>query len=207
MGKEKIITVWTNKGGNAKSSISLAFSLEFGFPIVTNDTASPIGEILGEGWAIVLDLDEDIPEDILTSGDKVLFDLGGKAEDRVVIAAQHSDVIIMPIIHRSRWEMDVFKLSVDAMLDINPNIVLVAAGTKPAQLKKTMQELSHCYPNLPLLEISESTAFTRMAEEGKSIKDICSDEPFLAHHYAKITKQLHKLMQVAFEVSENAKAA
>ena len=136
-----------------------------------------------------------------------MFDLGGKAEDRVVIAAQHSDVIIMPVINKGMLDMSVFKKSVNAMMMINPNIVLVVAASDLIPFKKTKEELNHLYPQMPVVEIKKSTAFAKMCDTGKSITQICTEEPFLAHHYSKVLKQLHGLMAVAFEVCNKQKQA
>ena len=203
----KRITIWTNKGGNAKTSIAIGISKEFNFPVITNDTASPAADVLGEDWAIVLGLDEDIPQEIIESDQKLVFDLGGKAEDRVVIAAQQSDVVIMPVINNSMLDMSVFKKSVTAMLEINPNIVLVVAACKAGEFKATEAELNHFYPGLPVVEIKQSTAFAKMCATGKSISEICKEQPFLAHNYGKVLKQLHHLMEVSFEVCNAQKKA
>lgn len=200
--KAKRITIWQAKGGQGKTSLALAIAFEFGFYVVTNDTLSPIADILPEGEGYSLSPGEDfppVPEDI-----RLIYDLGGKTEDRVITAAKNSDVVIMPLIYNNPIEMQVFLESVAEMADVNNKILLVVNACKPRAFAKTkaiIQEALKDIGDFPIVEIKETSAFRQMVEQGMSIKELCESSPLLQYHYGQVNRQVTNLMTEAFKAA------
>lgn len=201
----KRITIWTAKGGQGKTSLALAIALEFKFLVVTNDTHSPIDQVLPEGDAMRLSPGEAFPE--VPRSEKLIYDLGGNSEARVIDAAKDSDIVIMPVIYNSPQEMQVFINSVAEMLEINPNILLVVNACKKGAFQKTFEIINGFYPQLPVAEIRHSTVFSRCVEDCKSVTDICKANGLDSYHFTPVKRQLHALMRQAYQVCTQQKAA
>ena len=200
------IAIWTNKGGQGKTSLALALALEFDFPVMTNDFHSPIDSVLPEGDAYHLQPGEDFPA--IPAGNKVILDMGGNAEARVVAAANNADVILMPVIYNSPQEMKVFLESVAEMKQHNPRIVLVVNGCKRGKFKSISEIINNYFPQFPILEVKESRAFARVVEEGKSIAQMMNENPLNRFHFKEVHRQLSFLHEVlCFESANSAKAA
>ena len=199
------ITVWSPKGGQGKTSLSLAIAMEFGFLVVTNDTHSPIDEVMPEGHAMRLAPGEAFPE--IEEGDKLIYDLGGNSEARVIEAAKQSDAVIMPVIYGSEFEMQVFLEGVAEMLAINPKILLVVNGSDKRKFGATCEIIAEHFPDLPIVEMKKTSFFSRMIVEGKSISDICNSNPLLNFHFKSVKAQLAALVTAAFDVAHSAKVA
>ena len=198
----KRITIWSPKGGQGKSSLAIAIALEHGFYVVTNDTLSPIADILPEGEGYSLAPDEAFPP--VPAEIKLIYDLGGKSEARVITAAQDSDIVIMPVIYNSPLEMQVFLEGVAEMAQINKNILLVVNGCKPRAFDKTsaiIKEALSDIGNFPIVQIKETTAFRRMIEQNMSIKELCESSPLNEYHYKHVSRQMTSLMTAAFEAA------
>ena len=199
------ITIWSPKGGQGKTSLALAIALEFSWLVATNDTHSPIDEVLPEGEAVRLLPGEAFPE--IEAGDKLIYDLGGNSEERVINAAKLSDAVIMPVIYNSPFEMQVFLEGVAEMMQINPSIILVVNGCEKGKFKSTREIITGFFPTLPIVEMRKSRAFSRVIEDGKSIGDMCKDSGLDNYHFSPVKRQLHALMQLAFKSCQPAKAA
>lgn len=194
----KHITIWTPKGGQGKTSLAIAIAMEFSFLVVTNDTHSPIDTILPEGEAMRLAPGEAFPE--VPRNVKLIYDLGGNSEARVRTAGANSDVVLMPVIYGSPYEMQVFLEGVAEMMEINQNIILIVNGCHRGKFESTCEIIREFY-DLPIMEIKHSRAFARMIEEGKSIGDMCKANPLTNFHFGGVRKQLHALMRDVFEMT------
>ncbi len=199
------ITIWSPKGGQGKTSLALAIALEFKWLVVTNDTHSPIDEVLPEGEGVRLSPGEDFPE--IEDGDRLIYDLGGNSEARVIQAAKLSDAVIMPVIYNSPFEMQVFLEGVTEMMDINPNIILVVNGCEKGKFKANCEIIENFFPQLPIVEMRRSRAFARVIEDAKSIGDMCKQSGLDNYHFGTVKRQLHALMQQTFRVCQQAKEA
>lgn len=198
------ITIWSPKGGQGKTSLALAIAMEFKFLVVTNDTHSPIDSTLPEGTAMRLAPGEAFPD--VPKSEKLIYDLGGNSEARVISAAKDSDIVLMPVIYGSPYEMQVFLEGVKEMLAINPNIILIVNSCPRGKFGDTCEIINQFY-DLPIIEIKQSRAFARMIIEGKSIGEMCSTSKLSNFHFGSVRKQLHGLMRDIFELSSTAKVA
>ena len=201
----KRITIWSPKGGQGKTSLALAIALEFKWLVITNDTHSPIDDVLPEGEAMRLQPHESFPE--VPRSEKMIYDLGGHSEARVIEAASDSDVVIMPVIYNSPFEMQVFLEGVAEMLEINPNILLVVNACEKGKFKTTAEIIQGYFPQLPLVEIKKSRAFSRIIEEGKSLGEICANNGLDHYHFIGVKRQLNTLMTQAFKICTQRKEA
>lgn len=56
------IVIWNLKGGQGKTVLALSLAMLKGFYVVTNDVRSPIDEILLEGRAHRMGINESLPD-------------------------------------------------------------------------------------------------------------------------------------------------
>lgn len=196
----KRITIWSPKGGQGKTSLALAIALEYEFLVFTNDTHSPIADILPEGESYALAPDEEFPE--LTGDFNLIYDLGGKSEERVVTAIKDSQVVIMPVIFNSPLEMQVFLEGVEEVSKITKNIILVVNGCKPRAFKNTKEIIQTALEDIgtfPIFEIKDTSAFRNVVENGMSIKELCESNALHNYHFKLVYKQMRQLMTEVFD--------
>lgn len=201
------ILIWTEKGGDGKTALTCALAFEFDFSVITNEHRSPLAQIFPEGDVLVLEKDEPFP--FVPEGNRVIFDCKGAADDVVIGAAENADIIIVPVKDHSDAQLLMFLESMAAMIPHNPNIIMVANAVPRGKFSKTRQRIAEHYPDLPLIEIKESSAFNWVSNEGMSISQLMKEKPASCSAFASIRDQILDLAQViAFEATQKkAKAA
>ena len=118
------IVVFSLKGGVGKTSIALTYALETGYPVVTNEIESSLGQVLPEEQFMEVGFDESFPE--LEEGTKVIYDLGGFLDHRMVDLLQSKKtVVIVPWVEGTINEQR-FHKTIDLLSDYTDNILCVA---------------------------------------------------------------------------------
>lgn len=200
------IAIWTEKGGQGKTSLALAIALEYDFPVITNDLKSPIDKVLPDGDAYHLATNEDFPE--VPVGNKIIFDLGGKAEDRVTTALYNSDIVIIPVIYNAPQEMTGLLESISEAQRHNNNIIIVVNGSKRGKFQTTAEIIRGHFPDYPILEVKETRAFAWIVDLGLPLSKIIEGEPLGERYFREAYRQLAHLMTVIeFEAGNSAKVA
>lgn len=200
------ILIWTEKGGDGKTSLASALALEFDFSVITNEHRSPLPQILPADDVTVIGKDDDFP--VVPVGNRVIIDCKGAADEAVGPAAQNSDVIIIPVKDHSDAQLYMFLESMSAMMNHNQKIVMVANACERGKFGKTSQRIKKFYPDLPLVEIRDSKAFSWVMNEGKSISTLVKEIPIGCSGFAGVRDQILGLAEiVAFEATQPASEA
>lgn len=184
------ITVFTLKGGQGKTSISLALALSYDFLVITNDEYSPIDKVLPKGHVKHLKQGEvlpSVPDDV-----DLIFDFGGYPDGRVIDALGCSDWVIVPVIYDSPLEMQTAIKTIREVEPYNNNIVLVVNKTHKGTFE-TASAILDGFVKYPMFEIKQSTAFSKMVSEGKSIPQLMADNFLLGYHYKVPSQQIEAI--------------
>ena len=161
--------VYTLKGGAGKTRIALTLAKITKSLIVTNDYSSSLGKYLGEKEFVRLRLGQDIPA--LKQNHRVVFDMGGYPDPRIMDIAKKVDVIIIPFF----CEVDYLQSAVDTMREletVNKNIILVHNKAKKENIEKTKKLFREIYKrNYPIFEISESAFVADILSRRKTVEE------------------------------------
>lgn len=183
------ITVFSIKGGQGKTTISLALATLYNFYVITDDEFSPIDSVLEADNAIHLAQDENLPA---WPNRGLIYDFGGYPNERVIDAVNASRWVIIPVSYRSPLDMQTTLSTIEEIEQYNKNILLVANQTRPDSFESTCAILQSYY-DYPIFEIKDSAAFVRMVEEKQSIEQLIAQKFLYSHHFEKPLEQLEAL--------------
>ena len=117
------ITIFNLKGGQGKTTLSLALATLYNMYIVTNDEYSPIDEVLGDKKVYHLDEGENLPE--VPENINLIYDFGGKPDPRILEAVNHSRYVIVSVFYKSPLDMQTTINTIQELEPHNPNILIV----------------------------------------------------------------------------------
>lgn len=188
------IVVWNLKGGQGKTVLSLAIAMLQGMYVVTNDVHSPIDEVLGEDRAIRIGIRDKLPGVPLEID--LIFDFGGYPDTRIIEASKAANCVVVPIIYESPLEMQV---TINALAEIEKytnRIIIVLNKAKQGDSERARLVFSEFGYDYPILEVKQSTCFSRAIEHKISLQQMVDENPLLSFHYSKPLDQVRKLIEV-----------
>jgi len=186
------ITVFNLKGGQGKTTVSLALALSYGFLVVTNDEYSPIDKVLPKGHAKILKHGEQLPA--VPNEVDIIYDFGGYPDARILSAMEKSQWVIVPVIYDSPLDVQVTIKSVREIEKHNKNILLVANKSKPEDVE-ALQNIFKDFFSYPLLRIKKSTAFVKMIKTKQSLQELTENNMLLRHSYKEPLEQIEAIKQ------------
>lgn len=190
------ITIFNLKGGQGKTTLSLALATLYGFYIATNDEYSPINEVLEEGRVKHLEQGEDLPE--VPEELNLIYDFGGHPDTRVIEAVKQSRFVIIPVHYKSALDMQTTINTVRELEPYNKSIVLVVNLTQKETFEKASKVLREFF-SYPIFEVKESTAFIKIVDQKKSIKELMDDNFLFRYHYKKPLEQIENIAEYIFK--------
>jgi hypothetical protein len=185
------LIVWNLKGGQGKTVLSLNLAMLEGMFVVTNDVHSPIDDVLGEDRTLRLSMRDPLPD--VPAEVPLIYDFGGYPDARIIEAAKTADHILIPIIYESPLEMQVTINAVAEIERYNPNILIILNKAKPGDYERAQQVLGQFY-EYPIMEVKQSTAFTRSIEQKKSLQELVDGNALFSFHYSKPLEQLRAII-------------
>jgi len=186
------ITVFNLKGGQGKTTVSLALALSYGFLVVTNDEYSPIDKILPKGHAKILRHGEALP--VVPDDANIIYDFGGYPDERILSAMKKSNWIIVPVIYDSPLDVQVTIKSVREIEKHNKNILLVANKAQQKDLD-SLKKIFDDFFSYPLFRIKKSTAFVKMIKNKKSLQELTQNNSLLLYNYKEAIEQLEAIRE------------
>ena len=184
------ITIFNLKGGQGKTTRSLSLALLYKFLVITNDEYSPIDKVLSKGHVKHLkqaDPLPSVPDDV-----NLIYDFGGYPDSRLIEAVQSSNLVIIPIIYESPLDMQTTIKTIREIEQHNRNILIVVNKTQKTDFLKSKKVLDEFF-SYPILEIKKSTAFVKMVEKKKSIKELMKDSYLFSYHYKTPLEQIEAI--------------
>lgn len=186
------IIIWNLKGGQGKTVLSLALAMLEGYYIVTNDVHSPIDEVIGEDRALRMGMRDPLPE--IPEGIDLIYDFGGYPDARIIDAAKHADMVIVPIIYESPLEMQVTLNALGEIEKYNDKIIIVLNKAKPGDYERAKLVFEQFDIHYPVFEVKQSTAFSRAIEHKKSLQQLVDENPLFSFHYSKPLEQVRAIL-------------
>lgn len=107
--------------------------------------------------------------------ENVIFDFGGKPDERLLDVAEYVDFIIVPIAYQSNSELQLTIKNINALMERNKNIILVINNTELADAKLVNAALSAVFEDITILEISHSKYIRRLANEGTTVFEVAQN--------------------------------
>lgn len=186
------IVVWNLKGGQGKTVLSLNLAMLEGAFVVTNDVHSPIDDVLGEDRALRLSMRDPLPD--VPAEIPLIYDFGGYPDARIIEAAKTATHILIPLVYESPLEMQVTINAINEIERYNPNITIILNKAKAGDYERAKEVLGQFY-EYPILELKQSTAFSRSIEQKKSLQQLVDESPLFSFHYSKPLEQLRTIIR------------
>ena len=182
------------KGGQGKSSIALNLALTLDANVISNDIMTQIEDVLPEDNFLNIGKNDDFPD--IEENIDVIYDLGGWIDERTVKVIKSADLIIIPMINgimNNKTSLN----SIEQVKKFNKNILIIANKTKKDDFNVITTLISKYFPedNFPILELKETTAFEKILEREKSIKDIVSEDKLLRFNYSRVIEQFNAILE------------
>ena len=184
------ITIFNLKGGQGKTTISLALALNYGFLVITNDEYSPIDKVLPTSDVKHLEQAEKLPA--VPDEFNLIYDFGGYPDERLLDAVALSDWVIIPIIYDSFLDMQTAIKTIKEIELYNKNIIIVINRTHKGVFEKAKAVLDG-FVKYPMFEVKQSTAFIKMVDTGKSIPELMAHNVLLKYHYKAPAEQIEAI--------------
>ena len=187
------VVFWNLKGGQGKTTLSLSLALLYGYGVITNDSHSPIDRVLPDKKALKIPQDEKVP--IVKKGQKVIYDFGGYPDNRIIEVIKKAEYIVIPIIYKSPFDMQMTIDSIKEVQVYNKNIIVIANATKKGDFERVKSTIGE-FSQYPVLEVKESTVFIKSLEKSKSIKELMESSRLFEYHYRKPLKQVEAIYKL-----------
>ena len=159
------IATYTIKGGTGKSALSICLSLENDLGIISNDALFPYDHYIKDDNLLVVNPDEDFPS--IPSDMKVIYDLGGYADQRVIEILKAVELVIVPMLTGDE-QQEICRRSIANIAQFNKNILVVAN----CYTEKEFAELPKKFEGFPLLWFAKTKALDRIKEHKKPLSKI-----------------------------------
>jgi len=132
-----------------------------------------------------IDLEENIEKDLLfhfpndtkidmNFSGNIIFDFGGKPDDRLMAIAESVDVIIVPLSYQSDSELELTVKNLNTLIEVNNNIILIINNTDKADAKriKTALKFNPQFKKIKVLEINHSKYIRRLANDNQTVFEV-----------------------------------
>jgi cellulose biosynthesis protein BcsQ len=198
------ITVFTQAGGEGKSTISLnlLYTLkEAGIPdvkIVTNEQSHGLQNLLSPDEFIVIpERGAKLPP--LPDGGVLIFDFAGKTDERIKQAVTMSRHVLVPTKGESNNKIEQFTATVDDLSDFTDKITIIISEFKKAKKSRLLTQAQDYLLKYPTYPIKESEAFRNLWEEGRSVRAMCADGGLNLRNYGEANTMFNNLVKHLFK--------
>lgn len=102
----------------------------------------------------------------------MIFDFGGKPDERLLQVANYVDIIIVPIAYQSISELQLTIKNINALKEQNTNIVVVINNTDNSDAKLVTMTLNATFPDIPVFTINHSKFIRRLANNNQTVFEV-----------------------------------
>jgi hypothetical protein len=106
----------------------------------------------------------------------IIFDFGGKPDDRLMTIAEFVDVIIVPLSYQSDSELMLTVKNLNTLMEVNKNIILVINNTDSidADRVETALKFNPNFEKVKILKINHSKYIRRLANDNQTVFEVAS---------------------------------
>jgi cellulose biosynthesis protein BcsQ len=167
MGKK--IAVFSIKGGEGKTAISLYLAQQLKYGLITNEIYSELDSVLPKERVLKIkhtDPFPDVPEDF-----DVIYDLRGSADKNVIEVLKTVDHVIIPITKTPEIRQSL--ATILEVRDHNDNIIIIANKLQKGDLAWIQSKAKNLIKgfNYPLFPMNFTKMFERLYTSKTSIDD------------------------------------
>jgi cellulose biosynthesis protein BcsQ len=195
VSKGKKVVIFSLKGGQGKTTISLALAQETGFGVITNDFYSPLQQFLPKERILKLEPDQDLPNAKALKEADVIFDYGGYLDKRLIPALEMSDCVGIPVTEFGDLETEGFVHTVDEVKRYNKNIFIILNKIDDETADQVRTELKKNKYPYPVFEIKKSKVFQEIRSKKKAMSEILKEGGLKKYMYTPVYKQLSEVIK------------
>ena len=180
------IVVYSIKGGEGKTTLSVQISQMLDYTYVTNDSHSSAHNLMPEekGFLVSSEEYEEIPYD-----DRVVYDFGGFKDTRINDIIKKSNKVIIPTL-TSIVDVQATLATLKDVIEVNKNIIIVVNRTKnnnkSTELKEyLLEEIEKLYGkvNIPIIFVRDSSVLEDSLFDCEYVEIKAGNNRFKRHIY------------------------
>ena len=180
------IVVYSIKGGEGKTTLSVQISQMLDYTYVTNDSHSSAHNLMPEekGFLVSSEEYEEIPYD-----DRVVYDFGGFKDTRINDIIKKSNKVIIPTL-TSIVDVQATLATLKDVIEVNKNIIIVVNRTKnnnkSTELKEyLLEEIEKLYGkvNIPIIFVRDSSVLEDSLFDCEYVEIKAGNNSFKRHIY------------------------
>ena len=190
----KKVVIFSLKGGQGKTTISLALSYETGFGIITNDFYSPLQKYLMKEKLLKLEPDQYLPSAKDLKGADIIFDYGGYLDKRLIPALEMSQCVGIPVTEFEDFETEGFAHTIAEVSRYNKNIFIILNQINDETADQVRAELKKNNYPYPVFEIKKSKVFKEMKEKKKAVSEILKEGGLKRFVYRQVSEQIIEIV-------------
>jgi cellulose biosynthesis protein BcsQ len=165
----KKIALYSIKGGEGKTALSLFLALQLEYGLITNEIYSELDSVLPKGRVKKIKHTDQFPT--IPDDWPVVYDLRGSADKNVIDVLKTVDYVIVPVTNTPE-----IRQSLATILEVRPhnkNIIVVANKIQKGDLALINYKARNLIPDFsyPVFPMKHTKMFERLYKEKKSISD------------------------------------
>ena len=170
------ILFYSSKGGQGKTTHAISYAKHRGALYFTNDYESGTVEIYKDIFPedqlhIIRNEDSlNLPVDL-----DVVFDFGGWVDERIESIAKICDVLVVPLFYQSMADLMPCIKTVNTLKGLNENVVILINNTDKKDVDDLKKGLNKKFPERKIFVVNKSKFIPRLANEGKTIERLASE--------------------------------
>lgn len=180
------IACYTIKGGTGKSALSICLSLENDLGIISNDYLFPYDHYIHEDNLLVVKPDQNFPQ--IPSDYRVIYDLGGYADKRIIEILKSVELVIVPMLAGDE-QQTVARRSIANIEQFNKNILVIAN----TYTEKDFNTLGDSFAGYPCVRFGKTSTLDKIKEHKKPLSVLADDKFKRECAYAKPLKYINDL--------------
>lgn len=177
-------------GRQGKSTLAYThynYSQSKNYKFYTNDigqcSINNIDKLIPKERLFCFDKDENIT---FRKSDNIIFDFGGKPDDRLIPVIKNVDCVVIPISYQSISELKITAKNINTISQYNKNIVLVITNTESEFINKVANVLKKHFGKYKIFTVKKSKFIIRLANYGKTVFDIAKENKGDKGHLERI---------------------
>lgn len=186
------ILFYSSKGGQGKTTHAISYAKHRGALYFTNDYESGTVEIYKDIFPedqlhIIRNEDSlNLPADL-----DVVFDFGGWVDERIESIAKVCDVVVVPLFYQSMADLMPCIKTVNTLKELNENVVILINNTDKKDVDDLKKGLNKKFPERKIFVVNKSKFIPRLANEGKTIQRLASENALNKYLLRDLLDQLN----------------